>query len=288
MGLFSRLKTGFVLSVASLRVLGSHPKLAVYPLISGIATTVFALALLGPLFLVSGGDPGPVEAIGLFVVLFGTTFIASLFNAGLVYSVGEVFRGNDPSVRRGLGAASSQAGILLVWSFISAVVGVIIRALESRGEIGARIAAMIFSVGWAITTFFVIPVIVFEDVSPKSMFTRSASVFTDTWGETAGAKLGLGIIPALIMFGGIALAALVAFALPTTATFVTAVVIAVGAFVVSVLVNGVITAVAKTALYVYATESIEPEEFRDFDFESLFEDGDSSGRGGLGSATRGI
>lgn len=287
MKILSRLKTGLVLSVASLRVLRSHPKLMLYPFLSGIASIVFVVALLWPLVL-TGGSMGGVELVGLFVVYLGTTFIASLFNAGLVYSVREVFHGNDPSVREGLRAATGHTGTLLVWSVASAIVGIVIRALESRGQVGAQIAAMLFSVGWTVATFFVIPVIVFEDASPKAMFTRSASVFKETWGETAGANVGLSIIPGIIVFVGVALALAIGVLIPTTASLVTAVVIGFTAVVTAMLVGGVITGVAKTALYVYATESIEPDEFRAFDFDSLFESEETNSSSSLGGVRRGI
>ncbi|GAB3033686.1 DUF6159 family protein [Natronobiforma cellulositropha] len=287
MGLFSRLKMGFLLSFASLRVLRSHPKLLVYPLLSGLASIVFIVALFGPLLLASSALGG-LEAAGLFVVYLGTTFIAALFNAALVHSVRTVFHGEQPSIRAGLEAALGHTKALLVWALASAIVGIVIQSLESRGGVGAQIAAVVFSVGWTVATFFVVPVIVFEDASPRSMFTRSASIFKDTWGETAGANVGLNVIPALIAIAGIALAVVVGVVIPTAASIVTAVVIAIGAVVAAVLVGGVITGVAKTALYVYATESIEPEAFRSFDFESLFEADDSSQTQSLGGIRRGI
>ncbi len=295
MGYFSRLKTGFVLSIASLRVLRSHPKLALYPLVSGIASAVFVAALLGPLFLASELSLGGIEIAVLFVVYLGTTYITALFNAGLVYSVGEVFHGNDPHIGEGLRAASRKSGTLLIWSFVSAVVGIFIQALESRGGIGAQIAAMIFSVGWAIATFFVIPVIVFQDdVTATSMFTESASTFKETWGETVGTKVGLGIIPALIMIPGVILAVGILVASQGLAMVVVALAVAILAGVLSMLVGGVITGVAKTALYVYATEDIKPEEFNQFDFDSMFESADggtedkSRGSGGIQGTKRGI
>lgn len=292
---FSRLKTGFVLSIASLRVLRSHPKLALYPLVSGIASAVFMAALLGPLFLVSELSLGGIEIAVLFVVYLGTTYITALFNAGLVYSVGEVFHGNDPHIGEGLRAASRKSGTLLIWSFVSAVVGIFIQALESRGGIGAQIAAMIVSVGWAVATFFVIPVIVFQDdVSATSMFTESASTFKETWGETVGTKVGLGIIPALIMIPGVILAVGILVASQGLAMVVVALAVAISAGVLSMLVGGVITGVAKTALYVYATEDIKPEEFNQFDFDSMFEpaggntDDKSRGSDGIQGTKRGI
>ncbi|WP_049923558.1 DUF6159 family protein [Halopiger djelfimassiliensis] len=288
MGIGSRLKTGFALSVASLRVLRSHPKLAVYPLCSGIASTLFVLALLGPLVLVSGGSLGWLELAGLFVVYVGSTYITALFNAGLVYSVREVFRGNDPHIGDGLSAAASHSGPLLVWAVASAVVGIAIRLLESRGEIGARIAALVFSVGWTIATFFVIPVIVFEEPSPTGMFSRSASVFTETWGETAGARLGLGIVPGLITIVGLGSIVVAAVVLPGPVSFGAIVTIGLVTVVAALLVSGVISGVVKTALYLYATESIHPEAFDGYDFDALMDSGSGTAGRVPGRTNRGI
>ncbi|AHF99488.1 hypothetical protein HALLA_12525 [Halostagnicola larsenii XH-48] len=295
MGYYSRLKTGFVLSIASVRVLWLHPKLALYPLGSAITAAVFMGALLGPLFLAAGTSFGAVELAVLFVVYLGTTYITALFNAGLVYSVREVFHGNDPHVGDGLRAAAGNSGTLLIWAFVSAVIGIVIQSLESRGEIASQLVAMVFSFGWTIATFFVIPVIVFQDdVTARSMFTDSASTFKETWGETVGTTLGLGIVPALIVLPGGALAIGLLVLSENLAMVVIAITIALAAIVLSMLVGGVITGVAKTALYVYATEDIQPDEFDRFDFDSMFETdgGDSAkistGPGGLKNSNRGI
>ncbi len=269
MGIFSRLKTGFKLSIDSLRVLRAHPKLLIYPAISGIASIIFMIALLGPLFLTSIVGVAGLEYVALFVVYLGTAFIAAFFNAALVHSAREVFRGNTPTIGGGLSAAANHLGPLLIWAFVSAVVGVIIQSLQSQNNVVGQIVGTLFSFGWAVATFFIIPVIVFEDVSATEMFTKSARTFVDTWGETVGARLGLWLVPGIIVLTGVLAAAAIIFVLPTAATFITGALIVLVAVVTAILVSGVITAVTKTALYVYATEGRKPEEFSNFDFETL-------------------
>ncbi len=84
-----------------------------------------------------------------------------------------------------------------------------------------------------------------------------------------GARLGLWLVPGVIVLTGVLAATAVVFVLPTAATFITGVLIVLVAIVTAILVSGVITAVTKTALYVYATEGRKPDEFSNFDFETL-------------------
>lgn len=271
MGILANLKTGWMLSKDSLTVLREHPKLLAFPAISGVATGAFAIVLFAGVFigeLIGGG----LEYVTLFVFYFVTTFVASLFTAALVHAVNDTFHEREPSIGRSVRAAWRMKRTIAVWSAIAAVVGVLIRRLEQSNSPLAGIAASLFSVGWAVTTFFIIPVIVFEDVDVKSMFTRSAETFTDTWGETLGAGLGLGIIQLLLVVAAVAiaiLAAIVVSAVSPAAGVGTAILVIVLGLLAAYLIGQTIRGIAKTALYLYAREGSIPDEFTDFDFETL-------------------
>jgi hypothetical protein len=271
MGILGNLKTGWTLAMDSLTVLRGHPKLLAFPAISGVATGFFFVLLYLGVF-VAGFIGGTAELVALFVLYFATTFVASFFTAALVHAVNDTFHEREPSVGRSVRAAWRRKGPLAVWSFVAAVASVVLRRLERSDTPLSGIAAALFSLGWAVTTFFIIPVIVFEEVDVRSMFTRSAETFSETWGETLGAGLGLGIIQFLLAVGAILLA-IVAFLILATVSPVAG--IGVGLFVVAVgllsayLVGQTIRGIAKTALYLYAREGTVPEEFTDFDFETL-------------------
>lgn len=266
MGIFRRLRVGWALSMDSLNVLRAHPELAVFPLISGLGGLVYVGLLLGGVVLL-GLDEGPVLYVVLFVLYLGSSFIAAFFTAGLTYSVKEALEGREPSLRSGFAGAWRKRTLLFAWAIISAIVGVILRAIERQDNVIARIAAMIFSVAWGILTYFIIPVILFEDVSVRSMFSRSGETFKDTWGETAGAGFGVGLVTVLFTLGGVLIAGLVFVAFGSSAVgaaggLVIAVLVIFGAY----LVGTTLTGIAKTALYIYATEGVQPAEFNDVDF----------------------
>ena len=201
-----------------------------------------------------------------------TTFVASFFTAALVHAVNDTFHEREPSVGRSVRAAWRMKATIAVWSLVAAVVGLILRQLEESDSPFGGVARAIFSLGWTVTTFFVIPVIVFEDVSVGTMFRRSAETFRDTWGETLGAGLGLGIVQFLLAAGavvvGIGLAVLVGAASPGAGLGVGIVVVVLG-LLAAFLIGQTIRGIAKTALYLYAREGTVPEEFTDFDFETL-------------------
>jgi len=267
MGFLARLKTGWALSMDSLGVLRSDPGLTLFPLLAGIAGTVYIGLILGGSVLVTGTDPGIVLYAVLFVVYLGSSFIAAFFSAALMYNTREIFHGREPTLRDGIAAAWRNRTPLFAWAVISAVVGVFFRALESEDVPLGDLASVLLGAAWGILTYFVVPVIVFEDVSVRGMFERSGRTFKQTWGETAGAGFGVGIVTALFTLGGLAVAGIVFLVLGGTAVGVIGAV-AIGALVLlaAYLLGTALGSIAKTALYIYATESERPDGFENVDF----------------------
>lgn len=287
-GIFSRLKTGLTLTRDSLSVLKHHPDLMLFPLAGGIVSLLFGAMLYLTVFV--GGLVGTgVEYVALFAFYFTTTFLASFFTAALVYSVNDAFHGRNPTLRNGMAAAWEMKGPLAVWSVISAIVGVLLNSLENSDSGLARIAASLFALGWTVTTFFIIPVIVFEDVSTTEMFTKSAGAFRDTWGETLGAGFGIGLVQ---LVGGL-LGVTVVLAIGSglfvivPAVGISVVVLGViGVVVVVYLVGQTVQGITKTALYLYAAEGTVPDEFDNFEFTTLGGRTEQSGTpGGAASST---
>jgi MFS family permease len=289
MGIFSRLKTGFGMARRSGRVLRAHPKLLVFPLVGGLAGVAFLVTLFGSLFLTGSvlDEPGPALYGALFLAYLVETFLAAFFSAALVAATRTAFHGEDPSIRAALAAAWERKLPLLAWSVVAAIVGVIIRAIESEDNIIARLLAGVFAVAWSVMTYFVVPVIVFRDPSLTGMFKESASTFKNTWGESIGSMATIDIVTVLLTLGGVALGALT-FVLTTglgSVQLFATLLVGGTAVLMALLVGKALTGVAKTALYVYATEQTAPEHFEDMDFGKLGgDDSASTGRlsGGFG------
>jgi hypothetical protein len=108
---------------------------------------------------------------------------------------------------------------------------------------------------WAYITFFVVPVLVAENVGPIQAVRRSGSLFRESWGRQATAAFGFGLVYVLAILVAVALSA---------AGFVIhpAVGIAVGvlAFAVAIGVVSALEGIFKAALYDF-TVGGSPEGF---------------------------
>lgn len=270
-GLFDRIRTGWTLTKDSASVIRDSPELLAFPLLAGVASAGFLVVFFVPMLIANLVGSG-LEYLALFGWYFVTTFLSTYAAAALVHATNETFHGRDPSVRESLSAVSGRLGPIAAWSLISATVSVLLKALEDSDNPIAGLLGVLFSVGWAIMTFFVVPVIVFEDVSVTGMFSRSAETFRATWGETLGAGFGVTLVVGL--FGlGLAVVAL-AVSLPLAAVFpvaggVLGVLLVAVAIATTYLLSQTIWGVAKTALYVYAVEGRAPSQFENFEFETL-------------------
>jgi hypothetical protein len=283
MRVFSRLKIGFGMARRSGRVLRAHPKLLVFPLLGGVSGIAFIATLFGSLlFTDSIQDPGIVLYGALFLAYLVETFVASFFTAALVAATRTVFHGEEPSIRGALAAAWQRKLPLLAWSVVAAIVGVIIRIIESEDNLVAQLLAGVFAVAWGVMTYFVVPVIVFRDPSLTEMFSESATTFKDTWGESIGAMATIDVFSFLLALAGLALGVLTFVVTAGTGIqLLAAVVVGGSGFVFGLLVGKALSGVAKTALYVYATESTAPAFFDDMDFGGVGGD-TSASTGGLG------
>lgn len=268
MRFIQRLRTGFALLKDSILVLRHHPRLLLFPVVSGLSALAFLALLLGSTYgawLATGNTI--VVGAALFLGYLVTTFITVSFTAALIYESHQVFEGGDPDLKRGLSAAWDVKGKLFVWALISATVGLIINAIEGSDSRVGRILAAIIGVAWTVMTFFVVPTAVLDrDSSVKEMFTRSGSIFKSQWGETV---IGFGAVRVIDGLFGIVGVGLGLLALEGLGSPILAVVLAVPFLITGAVLSSAVRGVIKTALYVYARDGRRPSEFDGEDFDNL-------------------
>jgi len=184
------------------------------------------------------------------------------FNSALVACAMIRLRGGDPTVRDGLRAAMKCLPAILGWALLSAIVGMVIQAIEERvGMLGKFVVGFI-GLSWAIASYFVIPTIVTENVGPIQALKRSASIIKKTWGETLTAQVGLsvvvfaaGIVTAGLIVGGGALMAM------SPVLGGSLMVLGIVWIFAVVLVGATLHAILTAALYLYAADGKVPENF---------------------------
>lgn len=105
----SILSVGWTVTARSLGVLRRHPKLIVFPVVSGVVLFVGGGraidALIGAIELRRVPDGLAIPALvlgGLYVGYLTVRLVSTFFNAGLAYCVAQAFSGESPRVRDGM------------------------------------------------------------------------------------------------------------------------------------------------------------------------------------------
>jgi Family of unknown function (DUF6159) len=214
------LARGWKLARRSLAVLRRDPSLAVFPALAAVAAVVAFVVLAAPGAVWAAAIDAwwpliPFAAIAVYVA----TYCGVYFNVALAVAVSESLDGRDPNVKSALAAARARRGVIARWTLLQTTVGILLHALSGIGgshpvgRIALPIASRLAGAAWAIATFFVIPLLAFENVGPKAALKRSAALVRERWGEGVAGT------------GAIALAVVIAGLVPATVLIVVAVTI---------------------------------------------------------------
>jgi hypothetical protein len=154
---------------------------------------------------------------------------------------------------------------------VSATVGLIFKIIYDtvgRNKIG-RIIVAILGAGWAVMTFFVIPILVIERRGPFDAIKRSWKIMTKTWGPNLLANFGIGLLVFILLciamlpvylssfIGGLA----VVFGLAITILLVLLV----------QLIFSCLRVITTAALYQYAISGVPPKGFKGAGLYDAFE-----------------
>ena len=202
--MFDTIRHTFSLMKMSWEVLKLDKELVAFPAFSAIAigviTVPFALFYFS---IVQETANNAVLYLTIFIYLVLTCSASVFFKGALVASAITRLRGGDPNVRSGLRHALRHIHELLLWGIISAVVAMlimVIRNLLSKvSETAGEIVAELLESAWGIITFFVVPVIVSENVGAISAIKRSVDLVGSTWGSQLTAAFGFFIVYVLAL-----------------------------------------------------------------------------------------
>ena len=235
MSFFTRLSNGWQISMNSFKVLRENKQLILFPLLSGISMILvmgsFLVAMLG----ISGWDFDRVEEhndwvyIGMtFLYYLVNYFVVVFFNVALTHCTRLYFHGEEVTIRKGIDYSISRIGAIFSWAIFAATVGTILKYLEDNAGWLGRIIIGILGIAWSVTTFFVVPVIAYENLGPLGAFKRSAGLMKNKWGESAAATFNFTIIQVLaillislpLLIFGMAIHPIVGIALGLLSAFV--------------------------------------------------------------------
>lgn len=140
--------------------------------------------------------------IGLVILYFVFSFIIILFNSALIATTTLRLKGEPATIGDGFRLAFSKFGKILGWSLIATTVGLLLSALENSHNVFEKIIGALLSFGWSVATYFVIPILVMEDLGPIAAIKRSGHIFGRGWKKviSVNALLILIFIPIIAIF----------------------------------------------------------------------------------------
>jgi len=249
----------------SFSVLKKDKEIILYPIISGVVSII----LLG--FLIAGvlstslfGKAGDLVMYPLlFIYYLASYFTIIFFNTGLITCANIRMNGGDPKFRDGIGNAVKNVGKIFIWALVSATIGIILSSLSRRSGLIGRLIIGLIGMAWSLLTFFVIPVMIFENVSVTDSIKKSGAIFKKTWGENVVGQFSIGVFFMLLALLGIVPLIIGVISL-TSGSFIPMILffgIAILYWVIIAIVSSSLNGVYLTALYNYASKGVVPAGF---------------------------
>jgi hypothetical protein len=269
----------------SFSVIGKDKEMLLFPILAGIFSTLYTLLLLFPSGVLEfvGSDSVGAVSFGIlqyamvFLTYLGLSFIATFCNVCVVYTTKIRFEGGDATFMESIRFGFSKVGVIFQWSLVSATIGLIFLLLDRLaervggiGEIILNLVRSLLGVIWSIVTLFVVPTLVFEDVTPIEAIKKSSEIIKKTWGENLVAHYGMGLMQFLAGFCLIAISIGLAMVIPSETGTIFALGFGIISLIFMTLVFNVAKMVFQTALYVYASTGTEPDMFEGETLASAF------------------
>ena len=285
--MFEKIENSWKLAKECWRILMLDKEMLMFPVLSTL-TTIVVFALIAYPIWASGYfvqpevvhiDTNQIFSLSVFLKYALLTIvptyiiyvIITFFNSGLITCAFIRLCGDDPILADGFHVAWKRLPQILTWSILAGSIGLLLRLIKGKNNILQSMLSGLLGLGWRIASFFAIPVIVAEEKGAIDALKRSGELIKKNWGEALTLEVGLSVlgipaaIPTLLMIG---LAAYTSSFSP--ALSMTLIVLAVVyTFIVS-LVFSTLDAIAKAALYMFASGDQMPENFNNEILETVF------------------
>jgi hypothetical protein len=269
-----RFKASRMIVSSSWNIMKKDKEMLWFPVLSSICGLLIIISVFLAYFFVFGGDlksfsssrdeaekqfnsAFPIMALIMYFLIF---FVTTFFQSAIVSIVKGRIGGQDLTFKDGLNNAFKHIGKIVLWSLLAASVGVILQTIAERSKIIGKIVVWVLGSLWSILSFFIIPILIIEDLSLKDSLKKSAAIIKKTWGEAIVINVGLGLyFVVLALLGSVLFLATIFTGYPPIILigFLLIVLYIVGLAVVF----SALDTVYKVVLYQYADTGSVPEGF---------------------------
>jgi hypothetical protein len=271
--MFERIATGWALTKQAVNVLRLDKELLLFPILSGLCCLLvlasffvpaYAFGIFDALIENRESQQGKIllAAIG-FAFYFVNYFVMVFFNSALVGCSVIRLKGGDPTVSDGFATAFSRLPQIAAWAAVAATVGVILKSFENKDNKLGQIVIGLIGAAWTMLTFFVVPIIVIEQLGPFAAIKRSASLLTDTWGESVSSTFSLRLITFLLSLLGVLPIVGGGFLIANQMAAIGIPLLLVGVLILLAisLISSALNSIILAALYIYAVEGRTADNF---------------------------
>ncbi len=261
------IRKAFHLAKIAWMVIVADKELLLYPIFSGITVMLLLSVSFLPMLLAEGFGNEGISLLIFFLVYLGVTFIVQFFNAALVSSALVRLNGGNPTLKTGFRQAWRRVGLIAQWSLIAATIGILLNAFRKRAGAFGSLFGGILEIGWNLISFFVVPVLIVEGISPLDALHRSKNMLKKTWGEQLSGSFGFGVLTfVLALPAGV----LLILAAPLFSSSVIPLVILMTYCMALVLFMTTMSGIYQAALYLYAREGKITGYFEESDIRDAF------------------
>lgn len=201
MSFSDRISNGWKLTMSSFKILKANQQLIIFPILSAISLVLVIGSFFTFLLAGSGWDVdylAEYSQVAYYAVVFVfyvvNYFIVVFFNMALIHCTRLYLQGEEVTIKKGLQFSVSRIGAIFSWALVAATVGLILKAIQENSGIVGKIITGIIGVVWSVATFFVVPVIAYENVGPIDAVKRSTQLVKEKWGESLTAGFSFGVI----------------------------------------------------------------------------------------------
>lgn len=182
----------------SFLVLCKDKKMLLFPVLAGITCSVAILGFVLPVFI--GGELVSLASAALFFGGYLTVyFICIFFSSAMIIYASLKIKGEQASILRAIKFAGRKIIKILLWSLFSATIGIVVELFNLITREKFDFLSSLIGITWSLATFFVIPVMVFENKYPFAALRGSVELFKQRWGQAINGIVGIGL--SLIILG---------------------------------------------------------------------------------------
>lgn len=203
----------------------------------------------------------------IFLFYLANCCVIVYFNVAFAHIALDRLTGGKATLDDGLKIAWQRKWPVFQWAVLAATVGIFLKVVRDRSDLGKWIASLL-GYFWKLGTYFVMPLLALESLSPGQALHGSASLIKERWGEMLIAGFSFSLLFWVLAVPGFALFFLAGL-LGQTFGFAAVVALAYWLFLAVIVFSAEQAFTA--ALYLYAKQGQVPKGFARFDLELAWE-----------------